>query len=77
MLFIYLVTIIICEKDRIGRHMNVIILILLLNKNSDSQVILYKDDIDIHYMLRKLKEDCDIWGLTVKPSKTKETVMGG
>ena len=44
---------------------------------ADDQVILAEDDDDICYMLRKLDEEYEKWGLTINTDKTEYVVAGG
>lgn len=44
---------------------------------ADDQVILAEDEQDAHYMLRKLKEEYERWGLTINLNKTEYLVIGG
>ena len=44
---------------------------------ADDQIIFAEDDNDINYMIRKLKEEYENWGLKINPSKTEYMVVGG
>lgn len=43
---------------------------------ADDQVILAEDEDDVYYMLRKLDEEYDKWGLTINTDKTEYIVAG-
>ena len=43
---------------------------------ADDQVVLAQDHDDLEYMARKLKEECEEWGLNINLEKKKYICIG-
>ena len=43
---------------------------------ADDQVVLAQDHDDLEYMVRKLKEECEEWGLNINLEKKKYICIG-